>query len=192
MLLCFLGSALFGLAECAASADARLTPALALARICVSEAGWEETDDCPAIHHVLLRGAEVRGGSSRAYVSFASSYAHRLLTGDGQIQRPWLRQLDARGTEPGLWGFRRARDGSLTRVGGPPWRAYRTRWLAVLERATRLVEEARLSDWDEWSPCVEPPQHWGCPDCGDRERALARGWRQVDCGDTANDFWATN
>lgn len=170
-----------------------LTPELALARICVSEAGWEATDDCAAIHHVLLRGAEHRGGGRRAYVSFASSYSHRLLTGDGQIQRPWLRQLDTSGSEPGLWGFRRMRDGSLSRVDCPPWRAYRERWMAVLERARTLVRERRLDDADEWSPCDEEPHHWGCPlPCVDHERATRAGWRQISCGNTVNEFWSTD
>lgn len=178
--------------------DDRLTPQLALARVTASEAGWsEDLNDMAAIHHVLLRGAARRRSTGReswqaSYLSFASRYSRRLLTGVGTIQRPWLRDLSPDGSEPEGWPSERwvsvTRDGVrvLERRPHASWGAYRGRWMALYARAGEQVQ-MRLNDWDEWSPCAEEPDHWG--GSMDRDRADRMGLVEVDCGDTANDFY---
>jgi len=58
----------------AQSREGRMSPTLALARICVSEAGWAcwETGDGLGIHEVILRGADRHDMS---YAGFARSYS---------------------------------------------------------------------------------------------------------------------
>jgi len=173
---------------------ARLTPSLALARLCVSEAGWTcfETGDGLAIHEVMLRGSDRQG---LRYETFARAYARRLF-GARPHDLPrlrWVGQMNASGDAPPAWPTMLTR-----RVGGTvrvephaPWSAYRARWLAVLARAREVVAEMTLDDVDEWGVCDRPVQDWG--GWMDRARAERIGLVPVDCGvtdeGTRNDFY---
>jgi hypothetical protein len=165
------------------------TDALLLARICVSEAGWEcwETGDGYAIHEVLLRGAERH---EMRYETFARSYSPRATGMAPSRLRPWVSGLRADGGEPGSWPrivTRPGRDGMVRVEPHPPWASYRTRWLAVLSRAREVVSW-RLDDVDEWSVCEGDVHDWG--GSMDRDRATRLGLLDVDCGETSNDFYA--
>lgn len=174
----------------ASSARADLaTDALLLARICVSEAGWDcfESGDGYAIHEVLLRGAERH---AMRYETFARSYSPRATGMAPSRLRPWVAGLRADGGEPYSWPRVTTRPipGGLVRVEPhPPWVSYRARWLAVLERAREVVSW-RLDDVDEWGLCDGPVHDWG--GTMDRARATRLGLLDVDCGGTSNDFYA--
>lgn len=166
-----------------------LTRELTLARVCASEAGLQtDTNDCAAIHQVLVRGARQR---HMDYIEYAMAYAGSAFDGSGN--RPWLMELDEAGTEPRRWPrmrTRRVRTAQGMRIvagPGPSWRRYRRRWLDLLAHARQIVRgHIRVS-------CE--PEHWGCPQdrlrqCRDHERAVRAGWQLVDCGETKNEFWA--
>jgi hypothetical protein len=163
-----------------------LTPELALARICASEADIQITDDCAAIHQVLVRGARTRHID---FVTYAVMYADSVFDGSGS--RPWLMELDEEGSRPSRWPRMTHR-----RVGGhievrpnTSWEGtYRARWLRLLGHARRIVAGHVRS------ACVLPPDHWGSPTLySDRhraDRAMAQGvWVQIACGDTRNSFY---
>lgn len=167
----------------------RLSPALALARICVSEAGWDcfTTGDGYAIHEVLLRGAERH---AMTYSTFARTYSPRAVGDHPGRLRPWIGGLREDGDEPYSWPritTRPRRDGMVGVEPHPPWSSYRERWLGVLAQA-REVALWTLGDVEEWGLCEGPVHDWG--GAMDRARAERIGLIEVECGDTSNDFYA--
>lgn len=165
----------------------RLTPALALARLCVSEANWTcfDTGDGLAIHEVLLRGAARQG---IRYESFARAYAQRLF-GARPHDVPrlrWVGQMNTAGDAPPDWptSITRRRGGVVHVEPHAPWSQYRARWLAVLERARETVATWTLDDADEWSRCERPVHDWG--GWMDRARAERIGLVPVDCDVTTS------
>lgn len=173
---------------CAASAIAqvRMTPQLALARICASEEGLERlTTGCAAIHQVLLRGAQ---RNHMSYVAFAMAYSPGVF--DGSRGRAWLADLDPSGTQPLRWPrvVTRQRGGHVEVRQVPPWRHYRQLWLDLYAHAG-LILRGEIVDF-----CESPPDNWGSPnlrpDRENAERAIAAGrWEVVRCGDTRNAFF---
>jgi hypothetical protein len=175
--------------------DARpLSPHLALARLCVSEAGWDcfERGDGYAIHEVILRGARRQG---LRYTTYARAYSQRLFGArpHDSARLSWVGQLDERGGAPAAWPrvvIRRTANGERV-APHPPWSTFRARWLAVLERA-REVAGWTLDDIDEWGICDGVVHDWG--GWMDRDRAQRLGLIPVDCGvdeqGTRNDFYA--
>jgi len=174
--------------------DSSLTPALALARLCVSEAGWGcfDTEDGMGIHEVLLRGSDRQ---SIRYTSFARAYARRLFGARPHdvARLRWVGELNEAGTAPPSWPTvvtRRVR-GEVRVEEHAPWAAYRERWLAVLERARVVVETMTLDNIDEWGVCDMRVHDWG--GWMDRDRAARIGLVPVRCGTTdegtSNDFY---
>ena len=139
--------------------------AVILARICVSEAGWRDSDDCAAIHAVIRRIAEISGSSWRDAARQASP---RLAA--CAVSRRWLCGLNARATQPAHWP-------ALL-----PWSAYRDDWLEAVARARRIIEG------DIAARCAETPRTWGSPQDFARARREGRRLRVVDCGRTRNRF----
>lgn len=177
-----------------AGAQNQLTPAVALARLCVSEAGWTcfETGDGLGIHEVMLRGSARQG---IRYETFARAYARRLF-GARPHDVPrlrWVGELNEAGTAPASWPTTLTRrSGGVVRVEPhAPWASYRARWLAVLERAREVVADLTLDDVDEWGVCDTPVHDWG--GWMDRDRAARMGLVEVQCGlteaGTRNDFY---
>lgn len=170
---------------------ASISPALALARICVSEANFNcfDTGDGLAIHEVLLRGAERHGMS---YVSYARAYSGRVV-GDriptGERGR-WLRELSPDGSAPPSWPRHTFihRGENVDVRPAVPWSHYRADWMAVYARAQEVVRGLSLENLSEWSVCEAPVHDWG----GSMDRLRAERLRliEVECGDTANDFYA--
>jgi hypothetical protein len=173
---------------------ARLTPALALARLCVSEAGWDcfERGDGLAIHEVILRGADRQG---MRYETFARSYARRLFGARPHdvARLRWVGEMNAAGDAPRSWpSITMRRRGGVTAVEAhAPWSTYRARWLAVFSRAQEVVTEMTLDDVDEWGICDRAVHDWG--GWMDRDRAARIGLVEVACGvdpdGTRNDFY---
>lgn len=145
---------------------------LQLSRIAVSESGFDSEDDHRAILEVLRDVARRMGGVP---VSMAAERYSSRVTGAMpplNLRQAWIAELDLEGSEPSFWP-----------PNGPPWAAYRAKWLAVVSRSRRLLVER------------------GGPGCGaenwgdrlhDRKRAISYGWIEVDCGETKNMFWQRN
>ena len=183
LIFCALGSSV------AVGQSDRVPSYLALARICVSEAGWDcfESGDGLAIHEVLLRGAERH---DMTYVTFARSYSPRAVGDRPSSLRPWIGGMREDGAAPSAWPrivTRPGRDGMVRVEPHPPWSHYRERWLAVLSRAREVVA-LTLDGVGDWSPCSGSVHDWG--GAMDRARAERIGLIPVECGETANDFYA--
>jgi hypothetical protein len=158
-----------------------------LARIWVSEKGWDDSLEEVAIWQVLeARRAPIawmlRRGRPVSLRAAMRAYAPRA-TGRVRVvsgRQRWVSTLRSDGRAPAFWR-------ELTGVG---WGHYEARWLEVLSRA-----RARLAGEDPRpSPCAESPEHWGSP-THPADRALARRalragrWIEVDCGEVRNRFF---
>lgn len=175
----------------AAHGQSRPDPALLLARICVSEAGWDcfDTKDGLGIHEVLLRG-DARHGIS--YGAFARAYSKAAGRGGDNVRERtrWIREMNERGEQPPSWPAQRyVRNGDTVRIHpGLPWSQYRASWLAVLERAKEVVRRYELDNISVWGVCASPVDDWGGQ--MDHARAMRNGLREVECGETSNNFYA--
>jgi len=164
----------------------RMTPQLALARICASEASLQITDDCAAIHQVLDFRSNLRGFR---YVTFARLYSTRVFDPNRTDRRAWLSHLSANGAEPLHWPlWRSQRQGdqglvTLERVPHPTWERLRGRWLSLYQHAGRIMRG------EVENQCEMEIHDWG----GDMDTAryLRRNPHavRVNCGDTVNTFW---
>ena len=148
-----------------------------LARICVSEAGWQcwDSGDGLAIYEVLSTGA------ARYDVSFAT-YARRYTpraTGvrPSEGRTLWVSQLQDSGARPVAW------------PSTSPWTLYRPQWFDVLETAEDVLtlDGSRAR---EWSPCASPVHDWSSLSDTSRARASRLGLVPVNCGTTLNIFYA--
>ncbi len=162
----------------------QLTPEVALARLCISEAGWEcfDTGDGFGIHEVISRGAAQQ---NIRYESYARAYARRLFGArPHDVQRlHWVGQLTPACTEPADWPTTLTvrRGGVVTVVPHAPWATYRERCLAVFAQA-REVAALTLEDVDEWGVCDSAVYDWG--GFVDEARARRIGLVPVVCGVT--------
>lgn len=147
--------------------QAQDSTAVELARLCVSECGWDCPEECAAIHQSLQNRAALAGISFRTQLR-----AHRSVTRPGhQPARPWLAELDARGRVPRSW------ESSVT----IPWSRRRDSWMETLQTAQDLLETPR-------NPCDGDPLDWGV---GSVVRSYRRAYRRavtLDCGPTVNVF----
>lgn len=161
MKLCVLASLLVLLSAAHSSAQRR-DRGLELATAVVHEAGFEASrDEIAAIHAVIVERCD---GSVRCQMPrFARA----------QTSRPWTLWLRRDARRPWLWPARVS------------WAAYVDRWLAILATADAAVRGEVVHS------CEEPPQFWGCRDCGDQLRAQRLGLIEVQCSSTplANAFY---
>lgn len=137
-----------------------------LARVAVSEAGWDNAHEHAALWHVLAARAESRGIT---IASMTRSYSRRAV--EGSERKPWLGELDQSAHAPASWNA------------NVPFSVYRSRWLRVIERA-QLFLRASVNN-----PCPGA-MHWG--DRSERltRRAESLGLVEVRCSvRTANRFW---
>jgi hypothetical protein len=181
----------------AAGANEDITDQLALARICVSEAGfpqrdrrdadedgdteeWLITDDCAAIHEVLTRGAQRH---RMRFQTFARAYSTRVFNPRREDTRAYVANLTPAGGRPSGWPtdiwVRTSR--GLERRSHAPWGQYRDAWLALYEHAGQVISG------EIGTPCEEDAHHWG--GSMDTHRAVRAGWLELDCGNTRNTFW---
>ncbi len=147
--------------------------AIALARVCVSEAGWTYDGDCAAIHAVLSFHAIRR---DMTFLEFARRYSERVFNRRRSDSRRWIAWLSPTFERPRGWPGR-----VLT------WERGAELWRARLEHAEEIVR-------GEVSPsCDRTPHHWGARYGVDRsraQRAIDEGrWQVVNCGDTRNAFY---
>jgi hypothetical protein len=143
---------------------------LSLARICVSESGFQvRTNDCTLIYHVLRarsRTGEITMGIMRAY-------SGRTFDTDRTDNHRWIPHLNHNFTEPRGWRE------TVT----IPWSARRPGFEAVYEHVGELL---RIRPEN---PCNMRVDHWGARGFR-RNLHLSNGWRLVECGETLNDFWS--
>lgn len=141
---------------------------LALARVCVSEVGWDPTPECAAIHQVLEDRAQRMG---MTYGAAVCAYSSRTCDRDRTDARRWISHLTARGARPDGWPSTAS------------WARHRPRWLELHEHAGEVLR-GRVA-----SSCDGEVHHWGMPGGIDLERALSAGWTRVDCPGARNAFW---
>lgn len=184
-ILCVLGAALFARG---ARGQRRPSEELLLAQITIHEAGWDDTGDAEGIDAVLRNGAAREGISYRA---FARAYSGRIWT--GETSKPWVRHLTESCDAPAEWPAATVRHGvsaatgeeTYVRVPHAPWRVFRARCLAVMERAREIRSGARTHH------CASEPHDWG--GAIDHERAERIGLIPIDCSagdvETRNTFY---
>lgn len=143
---------------------------LALARICVSESGFQiETNDCLMIYHVLRN----RSRSGEITMGIMRSYATKSFNMHREDNRRWISHLRSDFREPRHWS-------DTTRV---PWSSKRDRWIEVYEYAGILIRTNPVS------PCMERIDHWGARYFRRRQH-IRNGWIPLNCGETMNQFWS--
>ena len=143
---------------------------LALARICVSEAGFQlRTRDCELIYHVL----RTRSRSGELTIGIMRAYASKSFNRQRTDSHRWVAHLTHTFSEPRGWN-------ETTSL---PWSRRRTLFRAVYEFAGALIRERPEN------PCPIRLDHWGAPHFRRRQH-LQNGWRIVECGETLNTFWS--
>lgn len=143
---------------------------LALARVCVSEAGFQtRSNDCTLIYHVL-RG---RSRTGELTMGIMRAYAGMVFNENRTDSRRWILHLNHAFEEPREWSE------TVT----IPWSARRAGFIDVYHHAGMLVRTRPAS-----TPCGVRVSHWGARGFR-RELHLRQGWRLVRCGNTHNDFW---
>lgn len=141
---------------------------VALARVCVAEAGWNvaQTGECAAIYDVIETRAKARDVSpGRALFDYSRNHFDA-----SRSARPWVAGLDERAEQPAHWP---------TRI---DWTRYRPRWLLTLEHAAKVLRG------EVPSPCIGRVGVWG----GEMDdwRAERAGLERVECGPgVRNHFW---
>lgn len=145
------------------SAAAQQSADVLIARVCVSEGGWDNGPDCDAIVYVIRSRAERLGLTLREMVA---AYSGRVLDTARTDRRRWLAHLTAAGTFPAGWPVTTS------------WERHRVYWLATVERVRRLLARPLRA------PCESHVDHWAA-------RSVDRSsiWTRVDCGATHNVFW---
>lgn len=163
-----------------AAGQDRIGDQLALARIGASECGLTCTDDELAAIALALHTRAARMGMR--FEAFARVYSAEVFNTARRDQRAWIAHLRADGREPAHWPAFVTRRGTVWLH--LPWRAARSRWLSLYERAGRVVR-------GEVAARCDGIEHWGMSDpaSADYQRAIRAGWERIDCGDTRNAFW---
>ena len=144
---------------------------LALAKICVSEAGFQtRTNDCMLIYQALKTRSstgEITMGIMRAYSG--QTFDRSSTRTDS---RRWIPFLNHEFSKPHGW--------SETIV--VPWSARSRAFEQVYEYAGNLIRTRPEN------PCGARIDHWGSKSY-QRQRLLHDGWTIVECGETLNAFW---
>ena len=148
-----------------------------LARICVSEAGWQcwDSGDGLAIYEVLSTGAARYGVPFATYARRYAPRATGVRPSEGRTS--WVAQLQASGVRPVAW------------PSTSPWHLYRPQWFDVLETAEDVLS-LDGSRAREWSPCASEVHDWASSSEPSRQRASRLGLIPVNCGTTLNRFYA--
>lgn len=144
---------------------------LALARICISESGWQlETWDCRLIFEVLSG----RSGTGHLTMGIMRRYSTATFNRRRTDRRRWVPFLNAEFREPRHW------QETVT----VPWFVYREAYRHTYNYAGYLIRH------EPNYPCTMPVHHWGARGWRVRQRER-EGWRRVECGmvPTRNQFW---
>ncbi len=146
--------------------------ALQLARICISEAGFqvhrpmsEYSTDCANIAGVLQRRSSV----GRVTLGIMRAYSPKSFDKNRTDVRAYIPHLTTQNTPPRFW--RRHLQ----------WSVYRRRFEEVYQLALALVQGVKQPT------CVA--DHWGARVQAIRDRARRYRWNRASCGKTLNSFW---
>jgi len=153
-------------------AKARSSVQLSLARLCVSEAGFqitrpmsEYTNDCAAIVAALRN----RSRTGTVTDAILRAYTRRLFHGRTRMVRQWVSFLHVKHSRPPHWPTNLS------------WERHQPRFVEIYNLVGRLLRH------DVEPPCL--PDHWGARWRFIQDRAHRQGWHRVDCGPTFNEFW---
>ncbi len=132
-----------------------------LARSCVGESGFFNTEECIAIAWVYATRAKEAGWP---FIKMTKKYSAALKR-HKRHRRPWIFQLNASGRKPKSWP-----DGVM-------WSRYKGPWLDIL---------AALDEWQagKMPNPVPGANHFGSPE-DERASVKVRGWLKMD---TPDDF----
>lgn len=143
---------------------------LALARICVSEAGFQiRTNDCTMIYHAL----RTRSSTGEITMGIMRAYAPLSFNPNRTDSHRWVAHLRSDFREPEGW----------SETVSIPWSAKREAFISVYNHAGFLLRTTPEN------PCGVRIDHWGARGFR-RELLLDNGWQIVECGETLNDFWS--
>lgn len=143
---------------------------LALAKICVSESGFQvRSNDCTLIYHVLRR----RSSTGEVTMGIMRAYAKKTFDEKRKDSRRWITHLNHTFTEPHGW----VENVTI------PWANRRDGYEEVYTHAGMLLRTRPST-----APCGVKVSHWGARGFR-RELHLKQGWELVRCGNTHNDFW---
>lgn len=143
---------------------------LALARICVSESGFQtSTNDCLLIYHVL----RTRSRSGNITMGIMRAYAPRSFNLERTDNHRWVSHLRSDFREPRGWSD----------VVTISWSVRRDGWREVYEYAGWLLRS------EPPNPCGIRVDHWGARYFR-RNRHIRAGWIPIECGETRNQFWS--
>jgi len=143
---------------------------LALARICVSESGFQvRTNDCTLIYHAL----RTRSRTGEITIGIMRAYSGRSFDTERTDNHRWIPHLNHNFSEPRGWRE------TVT----IPWSARRPGFQAVYEHVGTLLRTRPDN------PCSMRIDHWGARGFR-RNLHLSNGWRLISCGETLNDFWS--
>ena len=143
---------------------------LALAKICVSESGFQvRSNDCTLIYHVLRR----RSSTGEVTMGIMRAYAKKTFDENRSDSRRWITHLNHDLSEPRGWAE------SVT----VPWSRRQDGFAEVYNHAGMLLRTRPTE-----TPCGAKVSHWGARGFR-RELHLSQGWELVRCGNTHNDFW---
>lgn len=154
----------FFLVECATGASASALPStdVLLGRLCWSEVGARDFEQCAAVERALAHKAAARGSTFRAHLL---AYTRNITDPERTDRRRWLAHLGARAREPAGW------------YPHIPWSAWRGRWRALL----RFVRHQRAHPVN---PCAGRAWDWGVDGAVERYRRAFPRSVVVDCGCT--------
>lgn len=134
------------------------TISVMLARVCVSEAGWDAHDECAVIVHALNQQAIQRNVSLKRQIC---DYAPKSCDQE-RTRRRWIAFLEPdRRTAPPGW----------PRL---PWEPYRAKFAGMVVTAWETMTGRRAS------PCPEA-FHWGSRHCPACERRMRRRFERIEC-----------
>lgn len=143
---------------------------LALARICVSEAGFQvRTNDCTLIYHAL----RTRSDTGEITTSIMRAYAPRSFNLNRTDNHRWVAHLRSDFREPRGW----------RETVSIPWSTRREGFQQVYEHVGMLLRT------HPENPCGIRIDHWGARYFR-RNRHIRNGWTPIQCGETLNQFWS--
>lgn len=140
---------------------------LMLARVCVSEGGWNGHDECTVIVHALIEQATERGIPLRNQIcAYAPNSCNR-----NRERRRWIAFLHPeRRYAPPSWP-------------NLPWERYRARFASMMITAYR----AYIGELPSACP---GGYHWGAKWCRACRRRMRRGFVRIECDIAANAWYA--
>lgn len=143
---------------------------LALARICVSESGFQvRTNDCTMIYHAL----RTRSSTGEITMGIMRAYAPLSFNLNRTDNHRWVAHLRPDFREPKGWS-------EVIRL---PWSTRREGFRQVYEHVGMLLRTRPEN------PCGIRIDHWGARYFR-RNTLLRRGWTPIECGETLNQFWS--